>query len=75
MTAYHRYHAIEQHATSAQEAKAKRQAVLARVRKQRAAAYKRTVADWMDEGLLMPASELKERYCKKHSSKLSQDIG
>ena len=62
MTAYNRYHTIHQQATSAQEAKAKRQAVLERVRKQRAQAQKRTVQEWMDDGLIMPASKLKERY-------------
>ncbi len=48
-----------------QEAKAKRQAVLARVRKQRAAAHKRTVHEWMQEGFIIRASELKERYSVK----------
>ncbi len=62
MTAYNRYHTIEQQATSAQEAKARRQAVLARVRKQRAQVYKRTVQEWMQVGAIMRASELKERY-------------
>ncbi len=42
MTAY-RYFS-PRHTTSAHEAKAKRQAVLTRVRKQRAAAYQRTPA-------------------------------
>jgi hypothetical protein len=51
-----------QRATAAQEAKAKRQAVLQRVRKQRVQAYKRTVAEGMEEGVLVRASELKERY-------------
>ena len=44
------------------EAKARRQAVLQRVRRQRAAANKRSVADWMQEGQIIRASELKERY-------------
>ncbi len=62
MTAYNRYHTIEHKATSAQDAKAKRRAVLERIRKQRAAAYKRTAQEWIDIGLVMPASKLKERY-------------
>jgi hypothetical protein len=50
-------------ARSVQAAKAKRQAVLQRVRKQRAAAYtqKRTAQEWMQEGMLLKASELKKR--------------
>ncbi len=47
---------------SVQEAKAKRQAVLQRVRAQRAQAYKRTAAEWMEEGVIIRASELKKRY-------------
>jgi hypothetical protein len=47
---------------AARAAKAQRQAVLQHVRAQRAAAYKRTVADWMNEGLFIRTSELKERY-------------
>ncbi len=62
MTAYNRYHPIAQQATSVQEAEAKRQAVLQRVRKQRAQTHKRTVQEWIDIGLVMPASELKKRY-------------
>ena len=62
MTAYNRYHSIAHKAMSAQEAKAKRQAVLERVRKQRAAAHKRTIAEWMQVGAIMQASELKKRY-------------
>ncbi len=61
--------ASSSYAERVQEAKARRQAVLERVRKQWAQAYKRTVADWMNEGLLMPASKLKERYQGvKHSA-------
>ena len=45
-----------------QEAKARRQAVLQRVRAQRAAAAKKTAAAWMQEGVIIRASELKERY-------------
>ncbi len=62
MTAYNRYHTRAQQATSAQEAKARRQAVLDRIRKQRAQAQKRTVHEWMQDGAIMRASELKERY-------------
>ncbi len=47
---------------SVQEAKARRQAVLQRVRAQRAAAAKKTAAAWMGEGVIIRASELKERY-------------
>ena len=47
MTAYNRTQPQQSRSQAAQEAKAKRQAVLQRVRKQRAAAYKRTVAEWM----------------------------
>ncbi len=61
MTAY-RYFSTPQRATSAQDAKARRQAVLARVRKQRAQAYKRTVAEWMQGDVIIRASELKERH-------------
>jgi len=51
----------------AQEAKAKRQVVLRRVRAQRAQTYKRSVTDWMQEGVIIRASELKERYQQKRS--------
>ena len=61
MTAY-RYFSPPQRAPSAQEAKAKRQAELDRVRKQRAAPYKRTAQAWMQEGLIIWARALKERY-------------
>ncbi len=50
---------------SVQEAKAKRQAVLQRVRAQRAATYKRTIAEWIDEGVVFRASALKEQYQQK----------
>ncbi len=43
------------------QAKARRQAVLQRVWARRAVAYKRTVADWMQAGLIIRASELKRR--------------
>ena len=45
----------------AQEAKAKRRAVLRRVRAQRAAAQKRTVSDWIQAGAIIRGSELRER--------------
>jgi hypothetical protein len=45
--------------TAAKAAKARRQAVLRRVQAQRAIAHKRTVADWMEEGLIVRASELR----------------
>jgi hypothetical protein len=66
MTAYNRYHAIDHRPSSAQEAKAGRQAVLDRVRKQRAVAYKRTVQQWIQVGAIIRASELKKQY---HSGK------
>lgn len=47
---------------SVQEAKAKRQAVLQRVRAQRAQAHKRTVAEWMQAGQIIRASDLKTEY-------------
>lgn len=47
---------------AARVAKAKRQAVLQRVRAQRARVYKRTVADWEAVGAIMRGSELKEKY-------------
>ncbi len=52
---------------SVQEAKARRQAVLQRVRAQRAQAAKRTVTEWMQDGTIIRASELKERYQHKRS--------
>ncbi len=68
MTAYKKFQTPKTVAVSVQEAKAKRQAELERVRKQRAAAYKRTVQEWMQDGSIIRASELKKRYYKKHSS-------
>ena len=50
---------------AAREAKAKRQAVLGRVRAQRAQAYKKTVAEWIEVGAIIRGSELKERYQKR----------
>jgi hypothetical protein len=44
------------------ERKAKRQAVLTRVRAQRAKVYKRTVAEWMQVGAIIRGSELKQQY-------------
>ena len=61
MNAY-RFSSAPCKAISAQEAKARRQAVLQRVRTQRAAAAKKTAAEWMQEGVIIRASELKERY-------------
>jgi hypothetical protein len=50
---------------AAREAKAKRQAVLQRVRAQRAQTYKRTVSEWIEVGAIVRGSELKERYQKR----------
>ena len=47
---------------AAQRAKAKRQAVLARVRAQRVHAYKKTVAEWKQLGAIVSGSDLKKRY-------------
>lgn len=46
----------------ASEAKTKRQAVLQRVRAQRAQAYKKTVSEWMKDGAIIRGSDLKRRY-------------
>ena len=62
MTAYNRYHSIQHQAPSAQEAKAKRQAVLDRVRKQRAQTYKRTAQEWIQVGAIIRGGDLKKRY-------------
>jgi hypothetical protein len=62
MTAYRTSYTSGAAVTAARAAKAQRQAVLQHVSAQRAAAYKRTVADWMNEGLFIRTSELKERY-------------
>jgi hypothetical protein len=48
-------------AAAARAAKARRQAVLRRVRTQRAAVHKRTIADWMKEGLVMTGIQLKAK--------------
>jgi hypothetical protein len=48
--------------TAAREAKARRQAVLHRVRAQRAQRYKKTVSEWIVTGAIIRGSELKERY-------------
>jgi hypothetical protein len=54
-----------------QEAKARRQAVLQWVQAQRTATHKRTVADWMLDGTIIRASELKDKYqAVKRSSAL-----
>jgi len=47
---------------AARAAKAKRRAVLQRVRAQRAQAYKRTVTDWIQAGAIIRGSDLKKRY-------------
>jgi hypothetical protein len=47
---------------AAREAKARRQAVLRRVRTQRAQSYKKTVAEWIEDGVIIRGSELKEQY-------------
>jgi len=46
-------------------AKARRQAVLQRVRAQRAHAYKKTVAEWRKLGAVITGSELKVRYSQR----------
>ncbi len=58
MTAYKRTHPPQSLSEAAQEAKAQRQAVLQRVQMQRAQAYKRTAAAWLQEGVIIRASEL-----------------
>ena len=65
MTQY-RFPNYQQHTTpqSVQEAKARRQAVLQRVRAQRAHAYKRTAEELIQDGVLVRANELKERYTR-----------
>jgi hypothetical protein len=50
------------YAKQVQEAKAKRQAVLTRVRKQRAQTQKRIAQAWMQEDLIIRARELKEQH-------------
>jgi hypothetical protein len=63
MTAYPRNHTADDRiARAAQEAKAKRRAVLERVRTQRAQVHKRTVAEWQQVGAIIRGSELKRRY-------------
>ncbi len=62
MTAYKQKQTPQSLSEAARQAKAKRQAVLERVRKQRAAAQKRTAQEWMQEGSLIRASELKKQY-------------
>ena len=49
-------------AAAAQAAKAKRRAVIQRVRAQRAQAAKKTVAEWVQVGAIFRGSELKKRY-------------
>ncbi len=62
MTAYNKMQPPQSVSAAAREAKAKRQAVLERVRKQRAQAQKRTVAEWVQKGVIIRASDLKRRY-------------
>jgi hypothetical protein len=50
---------------AARAAKAERQAVLQRVRAQRAQVYKKRVSEWIAGGAIMRGSELKERYERK----------
>jgi hypothetical protein len=47
---------------AARVAKAERQAVLERVRVQRAQASKKSVAEWMKTGGIIRGTDLKERY-------------
>jgi hypothetical protein len=47
---------------AARAAKAKRRAVLERVRAQRVRAYKKTVNEWKQLGAIISGSELKKRY-------------
>ena len=55
MTAYKRTQPRHSFSQAAREAKATRQAVLQRVRKQRAVAHKRTVSEWVQEGVIVQA--------------------
>jgi hypothetical protein len=47
---------------AAHAAKAKRRAVLERVRAQRAQVHKRTIAEWVQVGAIIRGTELKKRY-------------
>ena len=63
MTAYRTTSTTYSPITAAtQAAKAKRQAVLERVRAHRAQTYKKTVAEWVQAGAIIRGSTLKERY-------------
>lgn len=62
MTAYKRIQTRQSQPEAARETKAKRQTVLARVRKQRAQASKRTAQEWIEEGVIIRASELRDKY-------------
>jgi hypothetical protein len=53
---------------AAATAKAKRQALMRNVRARRAQRYKRAVADWVQDGLLIWGSTFKDRYLSKQSS-------
>jgi hypothetical protein len=63
MTAYKKLQTPQSLTPSAsvQETKAKRQAELRRVRKQRAVVYKRMAQEWMQDGMIIKVSELKKR--------------
>ena len=74
MTAYKRTQPLQSLSQAAQEAKAKRQAVLQRVRAQRAATYKRTAAEWMQDGEIIRTSELKKRYQQGQRHEIGADI-
>jgi hypothetical protein len=62
MTAYGRTTTPAAISAAARAAKAERRAVLERVKAQRAQAYKKTVAEWIELGAVILGSELKERY-------------
>ena len=55
-------HTQSQISAAAKAAKAERQAVLQRVRAQRAQASKKSVAEWMKTGGIIRGIDLKERY-------------
>jgi hypothetical protein len=65
MTEYHIPNTAPSPITAAARvAKAKRRAVLERVRAQRAQTYKKTVTEWVQAGAIIRGSALKERYQK-----------
>jgi hypothetical protein len=65
MTEYGFPHPNQEYSDRVREVKAKRQAVLARARAQRAQTYKRTPAELIHAGAIIRGSQLKERYRKK----------